>query len=201
MENKEKSLTTFGVDVDEVVAEFTVGLNLYYNRRFGTNFRYEDYVHYDLEKVWGGSKERAIAIVEDFYVNEDFSGITAVNGSQEAIEKISKTFLKIIAITSRPTSTRESTTSWIRRYYGDAIGEVIFNGQHSLLSSHHLSKLEQCLSNGVTIFVDDNLTIAEKLSKAGIKTYLLTKPWNQKAEPNGFIRVENWSQILNDLKI
>ena len=199
MEEKEKTSTMFGIDVDEVLAEFMVGLNSYYNLRFGTNFRYEDYIYYDLEKVWGGSKERAIKIVEDFYITKDFFEITPVMGSQEAIKELSTIFLKIVAITSRPVSIREATLFWIRRHYGDSIDDVIFNGQHSLLSSHDLSKLEQCLSNGVRIFVDDYLTIAEKLSKGGVRTYLLTKPWNQKAESNGFIRVENWPQILNDL--
>lgn len=201
MEEKKQNQKNFGIDIDEVIAKFIVGLNSYYNERFGANFRYEDYIHYDLEMIWGGTKKRAITIVEDFYHTQNFLDIIPIEDSQEAIKKISVIFPRIIAITSRPEFTRTSTSFWIRKYFEDTIDDVVFNGQYSLSSSSNLSKIEQCLSNNIGIFVDDNLNVAENLMQAEIKSYLLTKPWNKRFVTKKSIRVENWKKILDDLKI
>jgi uncharacterized HAD superfamily protein len=37
-----------GIDLDEVLAEFVLQINLYYNEKYNTNFKREDFLSYDL---------------------------------------------------------------------------------------------------------------------------------------------------------
>ena len=117
-----------GIDIDEVLAKFIEGVNVFYNRIHKTTFSFADYKFYDLEKTWGGSKERAIKIISDFYKSLDFENILPVEGSREAIQNLSANH-KLIALTSRPLFTKNATEKWIKRNYKKSIEEIIFNGQ------------------------------------------------------------------------
>ena len=188
-----------GLDIDEVLLGLVDGLNDFYNRRFGTGFKVEDYVTYDLEDTWGGTKEDAVRIVEDFYGSPDFLKISPVSGSQEAVARLARTS-PLVSITSRPSSIREGTLSQIQRFFGRSIGDVFFNGQYGM-KSHKISKASICEGNGVGSFVDDNLSVCNDLAARGIRTYLFERPWNRNEDVHPeVVRVRNWTELYEVLK-
>jgi len=166
-----------GIDIDGVLADFTPVINDFYNNKFGTSFKIEDYVHFDLEKTWNRTNEEAVKIIEDFFSSEDFVNLLPIEGSQEAIRFLSKNH-SLIAITARPSYLRDKTESWIKKHFGNSILEVHFNNQYSK-SALEISKTEICLSKGIEVFIEDTLAISNKLAKSGIKVFLLDYPGNQ----------------------
>ena len=117
-----------GIDIDGVLADCIKTLHLFYNMVHDGNLKPEDYKHYDLERVWGGSKERAIQIVSSFYLSREFEQIIPVEGSQKAVNELSRRH-HLIALTSRPESTKHKTEEWFNRHFGNNIKEIFFQGR------------------------------------------------------------------------
>ncbi len=199
MKKKSDKKIKTGVDLDEVLANFIPELNNYYNFTYDTKFKFRDYKFYDLEKTWGGGKERAVEIVKDFYKSEFFYKIKPVSYSQKALEVLSKNS-EFIAITSRPEYLQEATEYWIKKFFPEKIKKVFYTGQYVLQSP--LLKLDICLKEDVRVIIEDNLQTSLECAKKGIKSFLLDKPWNQNGseEANNLVRVKNWKSLLRKYK-
>ena len=55
------------------------------------------------------------------------------------------------------------------------------------------SKVDECLEEKVTLFIDDKESHCEEVSKAGIDVLLFTNEYNK--EENRFTRVNNWNEV------
>ena len=194
-----------GVDIDEVLIEIMPALNRFYNFLHKTNFEIRDYVFYDLDKVWGVTKEKAVRTVNDFYDSSFFDDVFPVEGSQEAISSLAEIY-ELVAPTSRPDFIKTKTELQIKNFFGRKIKEIIFTGQYNLESSQ-IFKAGICLEKGILAIIEDNLEIAADCSAKGIKSFLLDRdektPWNQnhgRAREDGIIRVKSWSEIVENLK-
>ena len=55
------------------------------------------------------------------------------------------------------------------------------------------SKVDECLDEKVTLFIDDKESHCEEVSKAGIDVLLFTNEYNK--EENRFTRVNNWNEV------
>ena len=148
-------------DVDEVLLDFIPFINSYYNQRFETNLKLGDYIFYDLEKVWGCTKQRAVEIVSDFYRSEEFKQISPTEGAQEAIKILSRDN-ELRAVTSRPRFTEKDTRNCLEKYFGNAFSEIFLNGQYGVHSTS-LDKSGYCLKNGIFVILEDNLDIAKNV--------------------------------------
>lgn len=189
-----------GTDIDDVLLSFFPKLNEFYNGIYGTSFKFEDYKHFDLEKTWGGTKERAIEIVNAFYNHPLFDNILPIDGSQRAINILSKDN-DFSAISYRPKDMEIKTINCIEKYFRKNIKEVILNGQYGAKSSE-MSKVDICLDKSIELIIEDNFETAKECSEKGITAFLLDKPWNQNNPINNdnFFRFKNWNEILEKLE-
>ena len=188
-----------GIDIDGVLGDCIKAIHLFYNRVHDKNLKPEDYKHYDLNKVWGVSKARATQIVSSFFLSSEFEQIIPVEGSQEAVNELSGRH-HLIALTSRPESTKHKTEEWFNRYFGNSIKEILFNGQYCLESSL-LDKSNLCLRKGIELLVEDNLDISYKCAEKGIRVFLLDTLGNKNYEKHrNLIKVRNWNEILENLR-
>jgi len=194
----EKEKLKIGIDVDEVLAGTMFELNKYYNNLFKTSFKIRDYKVFDLDKTWGTSKKEAVDIVENFYFSSSFKQIRPIEGSVEAVSTLSKNN-DLVVLTSRPLYLRNSTNDWIKSHFPNMINEVILNGHYKRKSSK-MSKLKNCLDNCLNILIEDNLEISNECSKGGVKVLLMDKPWNQNYGHENIVRVNDWKEILEELK-
>lgn len=55
------------------------------------------------------------------------------------------------------------------------------------------SKVDECLQEKVTLFIDDKESHCEEVSEAGIDVLLFTNEYNK--EENRFTRVNNWNEV------
>lgn len=60
------------------------------------------------------------------------------------------------------------------------------------------TKTDECLENGVKLFIDDKESHCEDVSNAGIDVILFTNLYNH--EENRFVRKDNWNQIYEYIK-
>ncbi|MEK6829943.1 MAG: hypothetical protein AABY15_07525 [Nanoarchaeota archaeon] len=199
MEEKRK----VAADVDEVLLDFFPIMNDFYNKRFGTNLSIEDYVYYDLEKVWGCTRQKAVEIVFDFYRSQEFKQILPVKRAQKAIERLSRSN-ELSVVTSRPSFIEADTKNSLNKYFGNVFNEIFHNGQYGVNSSG-LDKSSYCLKNGIFVILEDNLDIARKCAEKDITTFLFDKPWNKNSNLSSrIIRVGEkrnpWEEVLEHLK-
>ena len=198
MEEKKK----IALDVDEVLLDFISPMKNFYNRRFGTNLESEDYIYYDLERVWGCTKLEAIGIVVDFYGSKEFREILPLNQAREVIDILSKK-KELYAITSRPSSIEYATRECLNKFFGNVFSEIFLNGQYGVPSSG-LDKSSYCLKNRIFVILEDNPDIAQKCANKNITTFLFDKPWNRHIfSHDKLIRVGEkrnpWEEVLECL--
>lgn len=60
-------------------------------------------------------------------------------------------------------------------------------------------KVRDSVSLGVDVFVEDSLINCQKLSKAGIKTYLITSKVNANIDSGDIERVDNWKELYEKI--
>lgn len=192
------------IDIDGVLADLMPTLNTFYNQRFGTSFRVEDYRYHDLEKTWGCSREDAVRIVEEFFQCSEFLGIRPIPGAVEGVATSARNH-ELFSITSRPENIRDITEEFIRRNFGDNIRKVIHTG-HYTLSASRLDKGSVCLSEGADLLIEDCLETALDATKHdGLSVFLLNQPWNKPNKtylsiPNRFYRIMGgWPEIMRRL--
>ena len=193
------------LDIDGVLADIMPVLNVFYNRTHGTNYKVEDYQHHDLEKTWGGTKEEAIKVVEEFYQSPSFLNIGPISGSPKAIHDLSgKHFL--FSVTSRPKSIEPKTLTFLQKNFQEKIKKVFHTGQY-IHSAGSINKFDICASEKAELLVEDCLETAIDCANRGLKTFLLVAPHNQLNEnyseeelPNNLVRVKDWREIVERLK-
>jgi len=187
-----------GIDLDEVLAELMPELIDFYNESQNTSFKIEEFHFFNLEKVWGGTREEAIKKVHEFYKSPSFDKIKPIIGCKEVLDILKKEN-ELFIITSRPKNLEFSTKQWLEKYFPNTFSGVFFTNQFSL-SEEKTTKLEICNSLGIEVFIDDHIDYALECLSSNRKVFLFNKPWNQKFEiPESIQRVSNWNEILSGL--
>ncbi|MCE5336931.1 MAG: hypothetical protein LLG06_20320, partial [Desulfobacteraceae bacterium] len=85
----------------------------------------------------------------------------------------------------------ESITRWIHRTLPEVAPERI----QVIASGAPESKLEILNGLGIRFFVEDRIETCRHLKMAGIQPFLFVQPWNRDEPSDGFIRIENWTEL------
>ena len=198
MENKERRKRIIGVDFDDVIIDWNTALVAHYNSIHGTSHKREDILSYDLEKLWGGSKERAVRTVFDFYGSDQHAHIEPMPEALECISRLGS--YELVVITSRPESARATTEAWLRKNIPGLHERIYFTNQYHGKESEKRDKASICKELGVDIFIDDAIHNAENIITAGIPVLLLDSPWNQTDTlPPLITRVFSWQEIVEKI--
>jgi len=181
------------LDVDDVLGEFTRSLNKFYNERYGTNFRFEDYSVYDLTKIWGRDSKEVRRIIFDFYSHPSLTEIKPLEFSQNVLQMLNASGEnEFIACSYRIGWIECETKNWIR--------ENFFDMKTRCIGYKSKSKLDLCKEEDANFIVEDNLQTVIECTKAGITAILISRPWNQRVPNDGFCRAKNWRNVLDYLK-
>ena len=186
-----------GIDLDDVIAKFLEKFLEYYNCRFKTNFKEEDFFCYSMWKVLGDSRENMVEIVKDFNDADLLSEIEPVKKSVKGVNNLKKQY-ELNIITSRHLKSKRKTIDWLDKYFGNSFKEVYFSSSYFSGEEKGLSKADICKKQNIKYLIEDCAEYAVDCSKSGIKVLLLDKPWNKNFQTeNGIIRVNNWNNIIN----
>ncbi len=95
----------------------------------------------------------------------------------------------------------ERTTAWILAHFPEIETSNITFVNHF----HEDAQLKSwaCKLHGVTLLIDDSIENAYDLSREGIETIILEKPWNRDIifEHPLVHRVKNWQEIIKNIPI
>lgn len=187
-----------GIDLDEVLADFLTALLKYHNDTYGTSLVGEQFQSYQFWETWGGTRERAIQKVYDFYNTGYFRELKPVVGSQEAVS-ILKQNNELFVITSRQDDVAEATRGWIAQHFPERFSAVLFANHYSQKGDSR-KKSQICDSVGIDVLIEDSPEYALECFTQKRKILLLDYPWNRNSElPPGIYRVNSWEEITKIL--
>ena len=185
-----------GVDIDGVLADVISKILEWHNRVYGTNYRKEQIVNFQFERLWGGTHEQAKKkIFEEFYHSEEFDDTKPLDGAVDVLKKLSKKH-KLVAVTARPAEIKAKTKDWLDEYFPEIFSEVFYNDDWENVGVYG-SKVEICQKNHIALIIEDSVENAQAFAEEGIPALLLDYPWNQSdALPENVTRVKNWDEIV-----
>lgn len=186
-----------GVDMDDVLIDFNIGIHKFYNSRVGTSFTREDMHTFDFEKTWGCSTEEAVQIVFEFISSKEHAMLPPVFGSQEALTHLKNKY-DFIVVTARPESVKKETLQWLTLHFPNIFNDVIFTGAYGATEKKR-SKGEIAHELGMVGFIEDALHNAISITGYNIPVYLLDAPWNQGDIPQRVKRYYSWKEIVDVL--
>lgn len=184
-----------GVDMDEVLCELFLSLTDRFNTINGTFHNVRDIQHYDLEKLYGCTKEELGGLLREFFISKDHTTMVPIVGALEGIEKI-KDF-DLIIISARPEHTRNKTEEWLHKHFPNIFSDIHLIGDPSGLGGMALSKGEFAKELGIQVFIEDSLTNAKNIASYGIPVLLLDRTWNQGELPPLVTRAFSWEEAVS----
>jgi uncharacterized HAD superfamily protein len=182
-----------GIDLDDVVFEFTRELLKEYNLHYSTNFKFEDVFSYYFSEVLKNSPEEIMFFIKTIFNKDKNQNLSLCDGAKDSIITLAKKH-EIYFITSR--IIQEGTQESLNAHFSSVPFNLIFSA-NPYAGTPGKTKGEICLEAGIKIMIEDSKKHAEECSSKGIKTILIHKPWNIQANSENLIRVNNWNEIVN----
>lgn len=150
---------------------------------------------YYLNALYGWTNEEKLSFFNMYY-KDVLTECEPIKDAPFIINKLKKEGHEIYFISSRLTiikncPTEQLTIDNFKKY----------NIQYNKLIIGATTKLQYCLDNNISIFIDDSYEELESLNKHGIKCFLMTTPMNANIKiENGIKRIHTWSEIYNNIK-
>lgn len=181
-----------GIDLDDVVFEFVRELLIEYNLRHSTNFKFEDVFSYYFPEVLKISGENFNNFVKEFFGKEKRNNLPLCDDAKDSIMTLAQNH-EIYFITSRVH--QEGTKERLNSLFSNIPFNLIFSS-NPYVGTSGKTKGEICLEHGIHFMIEDSKEHAEECASKGIKTVILSKPWNIKANHENLIKVNNWNEIV-----
>ena len=187
-----------GVDLDEILSDTLTSVLEFYNKLHGTSIKRDSFHTYNYWEIWGGTREKAIELMDQFYDTDGFLNIMPVYGAFEALTKLKKLGFEFCIVTGRSKNFEKETKEWIDINYPNIFSEIYFANTFSIDNSDQrksaiLKKL------GIKTFIEDDPYHITDCLNMGIKVFTIDYPWNKGLEDKNLIRVKSWSEILKRL--
>lgn len=187
------------VDLDEVLAETAHALlknkNHNINGQRITRNEISSYNLWEIPKL-NVSKKKSFRIFLWFLIGAGlWIKIKPVVWAKTKLKELRKKWYKFHVVTARYFLLRFATGWWLYRNYKHIFSSVEFANFFTRFST---KKSEICKKLWAETIIEDNLENAIDCANAGIKVYLLDKPWNQhydKKKHTWIIKVNDWSEI------
>lgn len=185
-----------GIDVDDVLADFTKTLIRYYNNMYGTSLKINQFFSYRFWDIWGGTREEAIRIVQDFNNSLYFSQMQPISGAIKSVKSLVINN-ELIVITSREPKVVKETEEWIQRFFPNMFKGVYFTNNQYTGWGQIKKKSDVCLELSIDLIIEDSLEYSMECAENGIRALLFDRPWNKTENlPENVTRVYSWQEIL-----
>ncbi|KAJ3212408.1 hypothetical protein HDU83_005786 [Entophlyctis luteolus] len=200
------------VDMDEVLCATNQALIDFHNANYDTQLEMKDFVSYNYEEIWGGTRKQAIDKVRLFYASDHFSErMQVVPGARVALETL-KDWYDLVVVTARQEVVHQETHLFLRSHFPDIFTDVHF-ANHYLTpeeAARMVSKTkgELCQEVGAKILIDDSLQHARECAAKGIRVFLFDHEgeygWNKLPDgmhlPDNVSRVHKWDEVVEALR-
>lgn len=188
-----------GIDIDNVIADSYPFFLAKFNEVFTMQIKYEEiFDFYFLEKHPKVNQDKAKELIGKLLVDEQFQlDIPPFVDVLPIISNWKKIGHGVHYITSRPHTTRDLTSQWLKKHGFLLPGTTLdlFNSREHF-DKHRKEIMDYkktvAAKRGVHLFIEDSKEIAETME---ITVLLLDRPWNQGKLPKNVKRVKNWDEI------
>lgn len=184
-----------GVDLDEVLCDFTGGFLDFVNRKFGTNYSRKDMTHYSYEESGVIPKGTNKKYVREFGIAGGLRYLKPIPGAIEAIKALSLNH-KIVFITSRDTEFTSDTVENVKSF-GFENPEIYF-------ASSENPKSEFVKALKVDVFIDDSPRFAaDVFNNTDAVMILFTQVPHVVANSDGkcHMLASDWGTIVDSIEL
>ncbi|MCJ7450339.1 MAG: hypothetical protein MUP58_01215 [Candidatus Nanohaloarchaeota archaeon QJJ-9] len=197
-----------GLDVDETLVQLLPDFLHYYNSKYGTKHRLEDFNSYRWWKVLDTTNKQSYKEMENyakqFRTKEDkldFYQVKSVPGAIQGLAELEENY-KAYLITNRIDVMSKNTSkipeAFSRHSKNLGAGKLgnILSEDRIYYTAGELSKTEVCKKEGIDKVIEDNAEEALELAKEDIKVFLLDRYWTQDYEEHeNIVKVEGEGKL------
>jgi hypothetical protein len=180
---------SLGFDIDGVVADtMAVFVRIAHDRYGLTHLSKLDMLCYNLYECLGLEKQIIDDLIRLTLDEEHTMQIPPVPGAPEVLTELARAApLRFVTARIQP----ESITQWLFTILPGVPREKIA----VIASGSAETKLDILNELEIRYFVEDRIETCRRLKEAGIEPLLFDQPWNRNEAADGFIRVQNWTQL------
>jgi uncharacterized HAD superfamily protein len=187
-----------GIDLDDTVWKFHEPFFEFYNEKFGTNYKIEEYNSYNLEIFLGINRKETFKLFDEYESLKKYQYLPLLKNVKEGLKVVYKNFDEVHYITARPIFHEKL----VKKRLSNIIKEepkLFFQLDEN--RKKIFDKSDYCLEKGINIMIDDGYHNLENCSKKGIYSILLDYAWNRNKSLNrNIVRVKNWKEIIEKLE-
>lgn len=186
------------VDIDEVLSETVDAVLEVNNHEINwmkiTKEEVSSFYFHEIERlnIW---TEEDVKIFDKLWLSEKRRDVKPVEWAIEKLNELKSEWYKFIIITARREEFREYTEKRVEQNYAWIFDEIVFTNHYMI---NAVPKSEICKQKWIEKMIEDNLDYAIDMANAGVKVYLMDRPWNKQYNPEvhqGIIKVNGWNEI------
>lgn len=186
-----------GIDFNDITADFFTFLLDWHNKKYKRNDKREEFKSFSWWPVWETSREEAIKRVAEFLESHKVEDMKPMKDAIYSLNKLSEKN-ELIIITGRQLVFKSKTEEWLLHHLKKKL-EIIHAGEFH--KGQAATKAEICKERGIPILIEDAGETCMDCAKQGIKVIVFDNSWNQGIEHKNIIRVNNWKEALEAIKI
>ena len=159
-------------------------------KKYDANFKYEDLVEYEVNKVLGVGRREILKFFKDNH-NGIILNPNMMEDSVKTINRLIEEGHEVHLITARHKLTKKDTFVWLKRE-----GILVDESKVHFLGNHNKEELIQDLK--LDIYVDDRIETLLKVNevmKGGCKTIVIDAPYNRGYQESDVIRVSCYREL------
>lgn len=192
------SRKVIGLDFDDVLVHCFKHVLLFHNSKYGTSHELKELTSYSLANLWKCEHDEEMRKVMEYHASDFAKRPEPVEGAVKAITKLAESY-DLVIVTMRAPEIKDITFRLLE-HFPDVFKQIHFLGTRYNGGTPR-NKDEICEKIGASLFIDDGLHHAEKISATGIPVLLLDAAWNQaETLPHNVKRVFSWEEILTEVK-
>lgn len=172
---------TICVDVDDVICNLQDAVIELFNKRYGTNYKIEDFTEFDIMNIL--PTQDAIAMRDMYGESGLYNSVKPMHGAQKALEKLINLGHQVYLVTAAIPKTYGEKVAFIQRFF-------------PYIDENHIICMKHKWLLKADIMIEDNLQTL--LEKPHYHRILMNKPWNKSDKDwvYGVNRCNNWNEIL-----
>lgn len=185
-----------GIDLDDVLADSLPHYLRAFNRRFGLDIELADGAWRIADRFPQIPRQEADDFFTELIESGFFSSRSLIPHAKEAVETLADNGHDLYIITGRTPRDERITMDWLTRVGVRSYFEAVVHRTCDPVERH---KADVASGLALSLFIEDELTVALTVADTAIPVLLFDRPWNQGPLPDNVCRVESWPEALTQI--
>ncbi|CBE69970.1 MAG: hypothetical protein F9K13_07620 [Candidatus Methylomirabilis oxygeniifera] len=185
-----------GIDLDDVLADSLPHFTQAFNRHFDLDIELPDAAWRIADRFPQISRREADDFFTELIESGFFSSRSLIPHAKEAVETLVDGGHDLYIITGRTPRDERITMDWLARVGVRSYFEAVVHRTCDPVERH---KADVASGLALSLFIEDELTVALTVAETAIPVLLFDRPWNQSPLPGNVRRVESWHEALTQI--